>query len=115
MHSFTTVFYEPRIQILIYSIVFTESRYLSLLPPTQPVSECNFSSFFSHISIVLPGILHTHNKLILLHLFQVFNLTIAIKWVLALPFVGLWIVVVEQVKGLAQLMGISGADPCYWN
>jgi len=66
-----------------------------MLPPTQSVSEYNFSSFFSHVSIVLPGILHMQNKLILLYLFQVFNLTIAIKWVLAVPFVGLWIVVVE--------------------
>jgi hypothetical protein len=86
-----------------------------MLPPTQSVSECNFSSFFSHVSIVLLGILHMQNKLILLYLFQVFNLTIAIKWVLAVPFVGLWIVVVEYVKGLAQLTGISCTDPCYWN
>jgi len=55
------------------------------------------------------------NKLILLYLFQAFNLSIVIKWVFAVHFVGLWIVEVEQVKGMAQLTGISCADPCYWN
>jgi hypothetical protein len=55
------------------------------------------------------------NKLILLYPFQVFNLAIAIKWVIAVPFVGLWIVVVEQVKRIAHLTGISCTDPCYWN
>ena len=86
-----------------------------MLPPTESVSECNFSLSFSHLCIVLPGILHMQNKLILLYFFQVFNLAIAIKWVFALPFVGLWIVEVEQVKGMAQLTGISCTDPCYWN
>jgi len=85
-----------------------------MLPPTEYVIECNFSSS-THLCIVLPRILHMQNKLILLHLFQVFNLAIAINWVFAVPFVGLWILEVEQVKGIAQLTGISCTDPCYWN
>jgi hypothetical protein len=51
------------------------------------------------------------NKLILLYPFQVFNLAIAIKWVFAVPCVGLWIVGVEQVKGVAQLTGINCQIP----
>ena len=88
-----------------FIVLFSQSLGIFLrcrmLPPTESVSECNFSSF-SRICIVLPGILHMQNKLILIYLFQVFNnLAIAIKWVFAVPFVGLWIVEVEQVKGIA--------------
>jgi hypothetical protein len=85
-----------------------------MLPPTDSVSECNFSSY-NHLGIVLLENLHMQNKWILLYLFQMCNLAIAIKWVFSVPFVRLWIVGVEQVKGIAQLTGISCIDPCYWN